>query len=162
MLLAPVVRDQKGEFRDVIERLAAKDCPAAAWRALVELASGADQAGPQQKHTIEAVVDRLVIDEKIRVRLSDSVETALRWGQGALLDAAIRCRRTSLKAGMQNAEMQNAEWGKPPVRQHQHAQSPADLPAWINYTQPQSQSRNPEDYEPLTPKHFSFLMPGRR
>ncbi|MDB6056304.1 MAG: excinuclease subunit, partial [Verrucomicrobiales bacterium] len=34
---------------------------------------------------IETVVDRLVIDEKIRVRLSDSVETALKWGEGRLL-----------------------------------------------------------------------------
>ena len=40
---------------------------------------------PKQAHTIEAVVDRLIIDDKIRVRLSDSVETALRWGEGTLL-----------------------------------------------------------------------------
>jgi len=31
---------------------------------------------PKERHTIEAVVDRLVIDDKIRVRLSDSVEHA--------------------------------------------------------------------------------------
>ena len=35
-------------------------------------------------HNIEAVVDRLVIDDKIRVRLGDSVETALRWGEGVM------------------------------------------------------------------------------
>ena len=39
---------------------------------------------PKERHTIEAVVDRLVIDDKIRVRLSDSVETALKWGEGIL------------------------------------------------------------------------------
>src|SRR5690606_25273897 len=38
-----------------------------------------------KRHTVEAVVDRLVIDEKIRVRLSDSVETALRWGEGSVV-----------------------------------------------------------------------------
>ena len=43
---------------------------------------------PKAKHTIEAVVDRLVMDEKIRVRLSDSVETALKWGEGILLHVA--------------------------------------------------------------------------
>ena len=30
------------------------------------------------------MVDRLVIDDKIRVRLGDSVETALRWGEGVM------------------------------------------------------------------------------
>ena len=40
---------------------------------------------PKAKHTIEAVVDRLVIDEKIRTRLSDSIETALKWGEGSIL-----------------------------------------------------------------------------
>ena len=53
---------------------------------LVELASNVRiKLEPKQKHTIEVVVDRLVIDEKIRVRLSDSVETALKWGEGTLL-----------------------------------------------------------------------------
>ena len=35
-------------------------------------------------HNLEAVVDRLVIDEKIRVRLGDSVQTALRLGEGVM------------------------------------------------------------------------------
>ena len=87
MLLAPVVRDQKGEFRDVVERLSREGFVRARVDGeLVELANGVRiKLDPKEKHTIEAVVDRLVIDEKIRVRLSDSVETALRWGEGVLL-----------------------------------------------------------------------------
>src|SRR5437588_8007853 len=87
MLLAPVVREQKGEFRDVIERLSREGFVRARVDGeLVELGNGARvKLDPKEKHTIEAVVDRLVIDEKIRVRLSDSVETALRWGEGTLL-----------------------------------------------------------------------------
>ncbi len=87
MLLAPVVSDQKGEFRDVIERLAREGfVRARVDGALVELTSnGRVKLGAKQRHTIEAVVDRLVIDEKVRVRLSDSVETALKWGEGRLL-----------------------------------------------------------------------------
>ena len=67
MLLAPVVRDQKGEFRDVIERLSrerASSAPAS-MATLVELANGVRvKLDPKGRHTIEAVVDRLVIDEK--------------------------------------------------------------------------------------------------
>src|SRR5438045_511704 len=84
MILAPVVRDQKGEFRDVIERLAREGFVRARVDGnLIELSEGARiKLDPKTRHTIEAVVDRLVIDDKIRVRLSDSVETALRWGEG--------------------------------------------------------------------------------
>src|SRR5207253_3101652 len=87
MLLAPVVRGQKGEFRDVIERLAREGFVRARVDGeFVELAANVRvKLEPKQKHTIEVVVDRLVIDEKIRVRLSDSVETALKWGEGVLL-----------------------------------------------------------------------------
>ncbi len=87
MLLAPVVRDQKGEFRDVIERLAREGFVRARVDGeLVELESNVRvKLEPKQRHNIDVVVDRLVIDEKIRVRLSDSVETALKWGEGRLL-----------------------------------------------------------------------------
>src|SRR5213596_3126534 len=87
MLLAPVVRAQKGEFRDVVERLAREGFVRARVDGeLIELANGVRvKLEAKSKHTIEAVVDRLVIDEKIRVRLSDSVETALKWAEGRLL-----------------------------------------------------------------------------
>src|SRR5213596_716682 len=85
MLLAPVVRGQKGEFRDVIERLQREGfVRARADGAFIELGDPNTRVklDPKAPHTIEAVVDRLVIDDKVRVRLSDSVETALRWGEG--------------------------------------------------------------------------------
>src|SRR5439155_11368718 len=87
MLLAPVVTDQKGEFRDVIERLAREGfVRARVDGSLVEVAANVRiQLDPKQKHTIEVVVDRLVIDDKVRIRLGDSVETALKWGEGRLL-----------------------------------------------------------------------------
>src|SRR5262249_35356590 len=87
LLLAPVVRDQKGEFRDVVERLAREGFVRARIDGeLVELASNVRiKLEPKLKHFIDVVVDRLVMDEKIRVRLSDSVETALKWGEGRVI-----------------------------------------------------------------------------
>src|SRR6266699_3900422 len=87
ILLAPIVRGQKGEFRDVLERLSREGfVRARVDGAFIELANGVRvKLEAKARHTIEAVVDRLVIDEKIRVRLGDSVETALKWGQGVLL-----------------------------------------------------------------------------
>lgn len=87
MLLAPVIQQAKGEFRDVTERLAREGFVRARVDGeLVELSAGTRiKLEPKQRHTIEVVVDRLVIDERIQARLSDSVETALKWGEGKVL-----------------------------------------------------------------------------
>src|SRR5277367_6778953 len=87
MLLAPVVRRQKGEFRDVFERLAREGFVRVRVDGeFAELGENSARIKLDKKkfHNIEAVVDRLVIDDKIRVRLGDSVETALRWGEGVM------------------------------------------------------------------------------
>ncbi|MHB9008653.1 MAG: excinuclease ABC subunit UvrA, partial [Limisphaerales bacterium] len=87
MLLAPVIQEQRGEFRDVIERLAREGFVRARVDGqFVELAANVRvKLDPKQKHTIEVVVDRLVVDATIRSRLSDSLETALKWGDSRLL-----------------------------------------------------------------------------
>src|SRR5258708_29073682 len=89
MLLAPVVRDRKGEFRDVVERLGREGFVRARIDGgIVELASNVrGRLDPKQKPTIEARGDRLGIDDKIGRRLSDSVETELRCGGGRPLTA---------------------------------------------------------------------------
>ncbi|HRZ56214.1 MAG TPA: excinuclease ABC subunit UvrA [Candidatus Paceibacterota bacterium] len=87
MLLAPVVRDQRGEFRDVLERLTRQGFVRARLDGEMYELGGNVRArlDPKKKHTIEVVVDRLVIDAAVRTRLADSVETALKWGQGRVL-----------------------------------------------------------------------------
>jgi len=133
MLLAPVVTREKGEFRDVIERLAREGFVRARIDGeFVELASNVRiKLDPKQRHDIDVIVDRLVIDEKIRVRLSDSVETALKWGEGRLLVLD------------QPPEAQGAnKWAE-------------TLHSNRNYSPSTGKS-----FETLTPKHFSFNSPA--
>ena len=87
MLLAPVVEDQRGEFRDVLERLAREGFVRARVDGqIVELAAGRPvHLDAKSNHRIDVVVDRLVVAEGLRPRLVDSVETALKWGQGRLV-----------------------------------------------------------------------------
>ena len=87
MILAPVVSHQKGEFRDVIEKLAREGFVRARVDGqMVELAVNTRvKLDARRKHNIEVVVDRLVIGDGVRSRLADSVETALKWGKGRLL-----------------------------------------------------------------------------
>ena len=136
MLLAPVVREQKGEFRDVVERLAREGFVRARIDGeFLELASNVRvKLEPKQKHSIDVVVDRLVIDAKIRVRLSDSVETALRWGDGRLLVL----EQPPQDSGKSQAEL----WHE-------------TLHSNRNYSPATGKS-----FEIPTPKHFSFNAPA--
>src|SRR3954452_20661167 len=82
VVLAPLIENQPGEFRDVLEKLRREGFGRARIdRQMIEL----DRTEPirlkkSERHTLEAVVDRLVVRDGIRVRLTDSIETALKWG----------------------------------------------------------------------------------
>ncbi len=83
ILLAPVVKNQKGEFKDVMERMSREGFIRARIDGeIYEITekSARPKLDPRKKHQIEIVVDRLVIRDKHRARLGDSVETALRLG----------------------------------------------------------------------------------
>ena len=165
MLLAPVVRDQKGEFRDVVERLSREGFVRARVDGeLFELANGLRiKLDPKAKHTIEAVVDRLVIDEKIRVRLSDSVETALRWGQGVLLTLHQMPDSESKVQGLKSkVRSQETESAVLPSASINHQLSTINRSEWLE-TLHSNRNLSPatgKSYEPLTPKHFSFNAPS--
>jgi excinuclease ABC subunit A len=82
ILLAPLIENQPGEFRDVIEKIRREGFVRARIDSqIVELdRSERIRLNKNKRHTIEAVVDRLVVRDSIRVRLTDSIETALKWG----------------------------------------------------------------------------------
>jgi excinuclease ABC subunit A len=84
MLLAPLVQRRKGEYRDVIEKIRRQGFVRVRVDGQILDVGTPIKLEKSHKHTIEAVVDRLVIDEKIKSRLTDSVETALKWGEGIL------------------------------------------------------------------------------
>ncbi|WP_309074431.1 excinuclease ABC subunit UvrA [Paenarthrobacter sp.] len=84
-VLAPVVRGRKGEFVDLFKELTAKGYSRARVDGELVQLSDPPKLGKQFKHTIEVVVDRLVVKEEISQRLTDSVETALGLAEGRLL-----------------------------------------------------------------------------
>jgi excinuclease ABC subunit A len=84
-ILAPVVRGRKGEFVDLFKELTAKGYSRARVDGDLIQLSDPPKLGKQFKHTIEVVVDRLVVKEGIRQRLTDSIETALGLAEGRVL-----------------------------------------------------------------------------
>jgi len=130
-VLAPLVQNQSGEFRDIVEKLKREGFVRARIDGeIIEL----DRPEPirlkkSERHTIEAVVDRLVVRDGIRVRLTDSVETALKWG-GNKLSILRSTQKTS------NAESE----------------------AWEELRYSTNYSTGDSDFSlgELTPKYFSF------
>lgn len=84
-ILSPVARGRKGEFVEVLETLRSDGYARAIIDGQLHELSEDISLARQKKHTIEVVVDRLVVKEGIRQRLTDSVETALRLGSGIIV-----------------------------------------------------------------------------
>ncbi|WP_051920659.1 excinuclease ABC subunit UvrA [Bifidobacterium cuniculi] len=83
-VLAPVVRGRKGEFVELLDLLRSDGYARAIIDGTMHQLSDDIKLTKQKKHTIEVVIDRLVVKDGIRQRLTDSVETALRLAHGVM------------------------------------------------------------------------------
>ena len=134
-LLAHLVENQLGQFRDVIEKIRREGFVRVRIDGqIMEL----DRNEPirlrkNERHTIEAVVDRLFVRDGIRVRLTDSVETALKWGGNRI----VVLRATSnIERRTSNAEPE--QWEQ------------------LRYSTDYGNTESGFTLGELTPKHFSF------
>ncbi len=87
LVLAPIVENRKGEHREPLDGLLRQGYGRVRVDGVVQEIQNVQSLAKHKKHTIEAVVDRLVVkpDDAFRARLTDSVETALKLGQGRLV-----------------------------------------------------------------------------
>ncbi len=126
LVIAPIIRNEVGEFRDVLEKIKREGFVRVRIDSeILELARPEPiRLAKSQRHTIEIVVDRLVIREGVRTRLADSVDTGLLWGKNRII------------VSRQRPEEINWE----------------DNPYSTDFCNPKTDFLLPE----LTPKHFSF------
>src|SRR6201984_1366602 len=126
LIIAPIIRHEPGEFRDVLEKIKREGFVRVRIDGeVLELARPEPiRLAKALRHTIEIVVDRLLIREGVRTRLADSVDTALMWGKNRIV--VSRQRPGDLA------------W--------------EDIPYSTNFCNPKTDFLLPE----LTPKHFSF------
>ncbi|HEX7194252.1 MAG TPA: excinuclease ABC subunit UvrA [Chthoniobacterales bacterium] len=126
LVIAPVIRNETGEFRDVLEKIKREGfVRIRADGEILELSKPEPvRLSKVQRHTIEIVVDRLVVRDGVRTRLADSVDTALLWGNNRLII-------NRQLAGPEESE---------------------DIPYSTNFCNPKTDFLLPE----LSPKHFSF------
>ena len=126
IILAPFIRSQVGEFRDVFERIKREGFVRARIDGqIVEVGADPIKLDKGKVHSIEIVVDRLVIRDGVRARLADSIDTTLKWGGSRV----IILRQTP---------DQPEKW-----REFKYS---------TDFCNPETEFTMPQ----LTPKHFSF------
>lgn len=84
-VLAPVIRERKGEFVDLFAELVTQGYSRARVDGETIALSEPPKLKKQEKHTIEVVIDRLTAKAESKTRLTDSIETALKLGNGLVL-----------------------------------------------------------------------------
>jgi excinuclease ABC subunit A len=85
LLLAPLVQNRKGEYRELLGDAQKRGFARVRVDGVVHSLEERLALDKKLKHDIELVIDRLVVKPEIRSRLTDSVETALREGKGTLI-----------------------------------------------------------------------------
>ncbi len=123
MILAPIARGRKGEYKKELEKIRKADFAARIDGELLTLDEPI-KLDKRKNHTIEVVIDRLVVKKGIEQRLEASIQTALKWADGLVIVAVIdgEERLYSRKTGL-------------PERWHQHSAIGAALvfvqqPVW--------------------------------
>jgi excinuclease ABC subunit A len=83
-ILAPVVRERKGEYTELFSELQSKGYSRARVDGVIIQLTEPPTLKKQEKHTVEVVVDRLAVKASAKRRLTDSIETALRLAGGMI------------------------------------------------------------------------------
>jgi excinuclease ABC subunit A len=82
---APLVRGKKGEHKDIFANIQREGFVRVRVDGTVYDIRNVPELDKNKKHDIAAVVDRLIIKQGVRIRLADSIETALKLAEGILL-----------------------------------------------------------------------------
>jgi excinuclease ABC subunit A len=87
LILAPLVQNRKGEYKDLFTDVQKRGFARVRVDGMIHQLTDRLVLDKKLKHDVELVVDRVVVKEGVRPRLTDSVETALREGKGTLIVA---------------------------------------------------------------------------
>jgi excinuclease ABC subunit A len=132
---APLIRGKKGEHKDIFVGIQREGFVRVRVDGAIYDVRNAPALKKNKKHDIAALVDRLIIKDAVRIRLADSVETALKLADGVLLTLVQ-------EAGADKANGGNGQWEE------------------IIYSEKFACPEHPEaSLEELSPRLFSFNSP---
>ena len=138
MLLAPIVSSKKGEFLHISEQYTAKGFSRVRVDGIIYALDEFPELNKNERHDIEIVVDRFVLNPELRTRISGSIEQALELGQGIIQLLKINDKSTAV--GEKNITAENTEV--------------------LTYSQRYACPDHPDELIPeLSPRLFSFNAP---
>ena len=138
MLLAPIVSAKKGEFLHIPEQYTAKGFSRVRVDGIIYALDEFPELNKNERHDIEIVVDRFVLNPELHSRISGSIEQALDLGQGII--KILKINDTSTAVGEKKISAENTEV--------------------LTYSQRYACPDHPEELIPeLTPRLFSFNAP---
>lgn len=138
MLLAPIVSAKKGEFLHISEQYLAKGFSRVRVDGIIYALDEFPELNKNERHDIEIVVDRFVLNPEMRARIASSIEQALEMGQGIIQLLRVIDNTTAVgeaRIGAENTEI-------------------------LTYSQRYACPDHPDELIPeLTPRLFSFNAP---
>ena len=138
MLLAPIVSAKKGEFLHIPEQYSSKGFSRVRVDGIIYALDEFPELNKNERHNIEIVVDRFVLNPELKTRIAGSIEQALEMGQGIIQLLKINDRTTAVgenKIAAENTEV-------------------------LTYSQRYACPEHPDELIPeLTPRLFSFNAP---
>ncbi len=138
MLLAPIVSAKKGEFLHISEQYLAKGFSRVRVDGIIYALDEFPELNKNERHDIEIVVDRFVLNPEMRARIASSIEQALEMGQGIIQLLRVVDNTTAVgeaRIGAENTEI-------------------------LTYSQRYACPDHPDELIPeLTPRLFSFNAP---
>ncbi|MFH1419760.1 MAG: excinuclease ABC subunit UvrA [Planctomycetota bacterium] len=161
MVLAPLVRDQKGSHKEIIARVQREGFVRVRVDGEVREAKAVPLLDKKKRHTIDVVVDRLVIKPDLRTRLTESVEASLHIAEGlVMVSSQVPSRATGLGRRVDDREATSLG------RQHRLDTSRIGGPgaladAWhdATYSERYACARCNVSLPELEPRVFSFNSP---
>ncbi|HDR03876.1 MAG TPA: excinuclease ABC subunit A, partial [Candidatus Marinimicrobia bacterium] len=84
-IFAPLVRERKGEFKELFAEMRKEGFLRMRIDGQITPLNSKIQLEKNNKHTLELVIDRLVINDRVKPRLTDSIELALKMGNGTVI-----------------------------------------------------------------------------
>ena len=144
LVLAPVVRGRKGEYKKLFFDLQRQGFSRVRVNGVVRELGDEIELDKNRKHTIEVVVDRLVVKDGLSARLADSLETALRLADGVVQVEPLRL----------SASEATTISNRPPAAQADH-----DPVATIVFSERLACSECGISFPEVSPRMFSFNNP---
>jgi excinuclease ABC subunit A len=114
LVLAPVVRGRKGEYKKLFFDLQRQGYSRVRVNGVVRELGDEIELDKKRKHTIDVVVDRLIVRENLGSRLADSLETALRLADGIVTIETVEGAEESRTTG--TSRTTGKTWGAEPAR----------------------------------------------